>query len=151
MGEEGWVRMVFVKKSKRERYRIMQSFLLINNDSSQHFAYSVHFAQHIGGRNISWSNQFIKTHDLKWVLSLYGWKAWALGATLRDNHIEEIPEQDRDKQTNHHALERLRLEKKRDYLLDEEELVLKQETLCNPFYEFIQVCAWGGLTSVGGF
>ena len=151
MGEEGWVRMVFVKKSKRERYHIMQSFLLVNNGSSQHFAHLVHFAQHIGGRNISWSNQFIKNNDLKWALSLCGWKAWALGATLRDSHTEEIPEQDRDKQKSHHALERLGLEKRRDYLLDEEELVLKQETLCNPCYGFIQVCAWGGLTSVCGF
>lgn len=33
--------MVFVKKSKREHYSIMQSFLLINNSSSQHFAHTV--------------------------------------------------------------------------------------------------------------
>lgn len=75
-----------------------------------------------------------------------------LGTTLRDDHIEEIPEQDRDKQKSHHTLERLRLEKRRDYLLDEEELVLKQGTLCSPCHNrFIQVCAWGGLTSVCGF
>lgn len=146
LGQDG-----ICKKSKRESYRIMQSFLLINNGSSQHFAHLAHFAQQIGGRIISWSNQFIKNHDLKWVLSLSGWKAWALGATLRDNHIEEIPEQDRDKQKSHRALERLGLENRRDYLLDEKELVLKQETLCNPCYGFIQVCAWGGLTSVCGF
>lgn len=73
-----------------------------------------------------------------------------LGTTVRDDHIDEIPEQDRDKQKSHHTLERLRLEKGRDCLLDEEELVLNQGTLCNPCHNrFIQVCAWGGLQCVG--
>lgn len=39
-------------KKVRESIRIMQSFLLINNDSSQHFAYSVHFAQHIEEKHL---------------------------------------------------------------------------------------------------
>lgn len=66
-----------------------------------------------------------------------------LGTTLRDDHIEEIPEQDRDKQKSHPTLERLRLEKRRDYLLDEEELLLKQGTLCNPVITGLYKCVLG--------